>query len=278
MQLGKKSKNTDMFEKVRNEMGASAEETAPLVAASSHSASAAAQSMVNEFAHPISVVINETISAEVSREGVVKSYEVKGDLQLAISDPSLSKIKLAVTAEELNGVQFKTHPNVDRNLFQSGKVIQAKDQNRPFPANGNALGVLRWRQASKPGIAEDSSVLPITFVVWVNAGASNHHSITIEYELTNPDERLQDVVISIPYQTNEPVISSTDEVYEVTGDSVDWNVKFINADNASGSFEFEAQADDESEFFPMEVRFRKETPFVNVDVSSVFSIFLRAIM
>ncbi|RPB20097.1 Longin-like protein [Terfezia boudieri ATCC MYA-4762] len=268
MQLGKKSKATNIFEKVRNELGASAEETAPLVATPSHSAASASQPIANEFAHPISVVINETISAEVSREGVVKSYEVKGDLQLSISDPSLNKIKLAVTAEESNGVQFKTHPNVDKNLFTSSKVIQAKDANRPFPANGNALGVLRWRQASKPGVAEDSSVLPLTFVVWVNS-ANNHYSITIEYELTNPEDRLQDVVISIPYQTSEPVINSPDEVYEVTEDSVDWNVKFINAENTSGSFEFEAQAVEQNEFFPMEVRFRKETPFINVDVSTV---------
>lgn len=267
MQLGKKSKTTDIFERVRNELGASAEETTPLVAAPSHSATSTSQSIANEFAHPISIVINETISAEVSREGVVKSYEVKGDLQLSISDPSLNKIKLAVTAEESNGVQFKTHPNVDKNLFTSSRVIQAKDANRPFPANGNALGVLRWRQASKPGVAEDSSILPITFVVWVNAGTNNNYSITIEYELTNPEDRLQDVIISIPYQTSEPVINSLDEVYEVTGDSVDWNVKFINAENTSGSFEFEAQADDEGEFFPMEVKFRKEAPFVNVDVS-----------
>jgi len=268
MQLGKKSKTTDIFEKVRNELGASAEETTPLVAAPSHSAASASQPIANEFAHPISVVINETISAEVSREGVVKSYEVKGDLQLSISDPSLNKIKLAVTAEESNGVQFKTHPNVDRNLFMSSKVIQAKDANRPFPANGNALGVLRWRQASKPGVAEDSSILPITFVVWVNAGANNHYSITIEYELTNPEDRLQDVVISIPYQTSEPVINSPEEVYEVTEYNVDWNVKFVNAENTSGSFEFEAQGDHEGDFFPMEVKFKKETPFVNVDVSS----------
>ncbi|KAF8425857.1 coatomer subunit delta [Tirmania nivea] len=268
MQLGKKSKTTDIFEKVRNELDASAEETAPLVAVPSHSTASASQPISSEFANPISVVINETISAEVSREGVVKSYEIKGDLQLSISDPSLNKIKLAVTAEESNGVQFKTHPNVDKNLFASSKVIQAKDANRPFPANGNALGVLRWRQASKPGVAEDS-VLPITFVVWVNTGANNHYSITIEYELTNAEERLQDVVISIPYQTSEPIINSPDEVYEVTGASVDWSVKFINAENTSGSFEIEAQTDDEGEFFPMEVRFRKETPFVNVDVLTV---------
>ncbi|KAF8473448.1 hypothetical protein BDZ91DRAFT_714651 [Kalaharituber pfeilii] len=267
MQLGKKSKTTDMFEKVRNELGASAEETAPLVSTPSATVASPRQSFAVD-AHPISVIVNETISAEVSREGVVKSYEVKGDLQLCITDSSLNKIKLAVTADEKGGAQFKTHPNVDKNLFTSNKIIQAKDPNRPFPANGQSLGVLRWRQASKPGVPEDSSVLPITFVVWVNRGSNNNYSTTVEYDLTTSDV-LHDVVISIPYQTSEPVINSVDEVYEITGDSVDWNIKSIGPSNSSGSFEFEATADDEGEFFPMEVRFRKETPFVNVDVTNV---------
>ena len=267
MQLGKKSKTTDIFERVRNELGASAEEAAPLISA--HSVGSPGTPMAIDSAHPISVVINETITAELSREGIIKSYEVKGDLQLCISDPSLNKIKLAVTADESSssGTQFKTHPNVDKNLFTSSKVIQAKDPNRPFPANGNSLGVLRWRQASKPGIPEDNAILPITFVVWVNASSGGRYSITVEYELQNPDEKLQDLVISIPYQTSEPVVNSTDEVYEVTGDSIDWNMKFVHSENASGSFEFEAQADDEAEFFPMQVSFKKETPFVNVNVS-----------
>ena len=271
MQLGKKSKTTDIFEKVRNELSGSAEEGAPLISAPSHSAASPCTPMAVESSHPISVVINETITADLSREGIIKSYEIKGDLQLCISDPSLNKIKLAVTADESSGAQFKTHPNVDKNVFTSSKAIQAKDPNRPFPANGNALGVLRWRQASKPGIPDDNSILPITFVVWVNSSSGGHYSITVEYELQHPDENLQDVVISIPFQTSEPVINSTDEVYEVTGKSIDWNVKFVHSENSNGSFEFEAQADDEAEFFPMQVSFKKETPFVNVDVSYSYS-------
>ena len=268
MQLGKKSKNTDIFEKVRNELGASAEETAPLVSSAPSRSVASPRQSISVDDHPIAITINETISAEVNREGVVKSYEIKGDLQLCISDASLNKIKLAVIAEESNGVQFKTHPNVDRGLFTSSKIIQAKDANRPFPANGNSLGVLRWRQASGPG-AQGSGALPITFVVWVNRGNNNNYSITIEYEL-NTTERLQDVVVSIPYQGSEPAVNSADELYEVTGNTVDWNVKSINAENSSGSFEFEATADDEGDFFPMDVKFRKETPFVNVDVSDLY--------
>ncbi|TIA36190.1 hypothetical protein D6C83_06644 [Aureobasidium pullulans] len=43
----------------------------------------------------------------------------------------------------------------------------------------------------------------------------------------------------------------------------------VDDTNATGSFEFEAQAESEAEFFPMSVRFAKTRPYVDVDVSSV---------
>lgn len=273
MQLGRKSKTTDMFEKVRNEMGASAEETTSLLGsqapAPQTSTPSARQTDLSDR-HPLSVIINETISAELSREGAIKSFEVKGDLQLRISDPSLGKVKLHVVAEETNGVQFKTHPNVDKALFSSSRAIQPKDAKKGFPAKGESLGVLRWKQTAKPG--DDAEILPLAFTVWINHGSGNTYTITVEYEHTSTDEDsvLRNVVVSIPFQTSEPVVSSMDEVYEVTGDSIDWNIATIDESNSSGSFEFEAQADDEGEFFPMNVSFSRARPVVNVDVSISF--------
>ena len=61
-------------------------------------------------------------------------------------------------------------------------------------------------------------------------------------------------------------MSSFDAIYEVTGDSLEWTIGPIDDSNASGSFEFEAQADDEAEFFPMSVKFDMSKTFVEVDV------------
>jgi hypothetical protein len=95
--------------------------------------------------------------------------------------------------------------------------------------------------------------------------SGNMYNITVEYELTGGDA-LKDVTVTIPYQTDEPNVSSFDAVYEVSGDSIEWNVGTVDEANSSGSFEFEAQAGMDSEFFPMRVRFTKSTPFVDVDV------------
>ena len=135
-----------------------------------------------------------------------------------MSDPSLTKIKLNLHATPSHGAAFRTHPNVDRTIFNTTKGIQLTNQAKGFPVN-NAVGVLRWRATPK---AEDTSVLPIMFTVWVNKG-SEGTSLTIEYELTGGDP-LTDVSVIVPYSTAEPSVSSYDAVYEVTGDSLEWQI------------------------------------------------------
>ena len=267
MQLGKKSKTTDMFERVRGDLGGGQiEESAPLVSNAQASVPAekipSARASASLDRDAIHATIAESISVKISREGSLQQFSVKGDLQLRISDPTLTKVKLDLIANATHGAQFRTHPNVDKNLFNSAKKIQLRDTAKGFPAN-NSVGVLRWSASSA---ADAGEVLPITFVVWTNQGSDGSWTITVEYELTGGSS-LRDVVVTIPYTTSEPAISSFDAAYEVTGDSLEWNIGHVDETNATGSFEFEAQAKDEGEFFPMSVRFSKSKPLIDVDVS-----------
>lgn len=262
MQLGKKSKTTDMFNRVRGDMGGEIDDT-PLVAPTPQVAEQAEPRISSTLDRDaIHVTVSEAITAKLSREGAVNSLSVSGDLTLRVSDPSLTKIKLALTAVASHGAQFRTHPNVDRNLFNSSKTIQMSNTARGFPVN-NAVGVLRWRATPK---VDDTSACPITFTVWINKEADKFN-ITIEYELTG-GEALNDVSVVVPYQGSEPVVSSFDASYEVLGDTLEWNVGNVDDENPNGAFEFEAETVDENDFFPMVVRFNKATPYIDVDVSS----------
>lgn len=263
MQLGKKSKTTDMFERVKTELGP-VDDTplVPVAAPSAPEPSAAPRISSSLDRDAIHVTINEAITAKISREGGLNSFSISGDLTLRVTDPSLTKVKLNLDATPSHGAQFRTHPNVDKNAFNSSKTIQMANTARGFPVN-NAVGVLRWRAAPK---ADDTSVLPITFTVWVNKGSDGNCTLTVEYELTGGDT-LKDVSVVIPFASAEPSISSFDAVYEVSGDSLEWSIGTVSEENPSGAFEFEAQTDDENEFFPMQVRFSKTAPFVDVDVS-----------
>lgn len=265
MQLGKKSKTTDMFERVKTELGPV--DDTPLVPVATPSAAEPAAPRISSSLDrdAIHVTVNEAITAKISRDGALNSFSITGDLSLRVSDASLTKIKLNLDATPSHGAQFRTHPNVDKNAFNSSKTIQMANLARGFPVN-NAVGVLRWRAAPK---VDDTSVLPITFTVWVNRGSDGNCNLTIEYELTGNDT-LKDVSVVVPFTSAEPSISSFDATYEVSGDSLEWTIGTVSEENPSGSFEFEAQTDDENEFFPMHVRFSKTSPFVDVDVSSFF--------
>ena len=266
MQLGKKSKTTNMYEQVRGDLGPEADVSTPLVPTPTTTAPAASAPVRPSASHDreaIHITIAESISARLSREGSLESFEVKGDLQLRISDPSLTQIKLNLAIGDSRGAQLTAHPKVDKNVFKNQRVIQLADTSRGgFPSN-NPIGVMRWKASPKAGDVSDA---PITFTVWVNDAGGNTWNVTVEYEWTGGDP-LKDVVVTIPYQTSEPAVSSFDAVYEVSGDSLDWNIGAVDDDNATGSFEFEAQAESDSEFFPMSARFTKTKPYVDIDVS-----------
>jgi len=111
-----------MFERVRGDLGAEAEESAstplvpnnptPIATEPLHAHSSGVSTSLDRDA--IHVAIAEKINAKFSREGSLKSIEITGDLQLRISDPSLTKVKLDLVANSSHGVQFRTHPNVDK--------------------------------------------------------------------------------------------------------------------------------------------------------------------
>jgi coatomer subunit delta len=270
MQLGKKTKTTDIYDKLKADFGPEAEESAPLISASTPAAESKATPSNNNNASlegstsPIHVTISEALSAKLTRDGALKSFEVKGDLSLRITDPSLTKLALALVAEEGPlKAQFKVHPKVDKPLFNSEKAIQLSDTSKRFPANNN-INILIWRATASPDAA---NVLPITFTVWTNR-SDDSYTITIEYELApfTHVAPLHNVTVTIPYTSSEPSVSSFDASYEVTGDALEWKVGTVDADTPNGSFEFEAQADDEAEFFPMAVQFEMSKPFVEVDL------------
>ncbi|KAF2423809.1 hypothetical protein EJ08DRAFT_652565 [Tothia fuscella] len=274
LQLGKKSKTGNAYDQIRGELGTDAEASSPLVAAPTQSsprtaaptaaAATGTRSSLSSDREPVHIIIAESISAKLSREGSLESFDVKGDLQLRITDPSLTQVKLSLAIGDSRGAQLNVHPKVDKNLFRTQKVIQTSESGKGFPPN-QSIGVMRWKLSPKAADVEDP---PITFTVWVNDAGGNTWNITVEYEHTGHDD-LKNVTVSIPYQTSEPSVSSFDAVYEVSGDSIDWNIGNVDDANSNGSFEFEAQASDDAEFFPMSISFTKTRPYVDVDVSSV---------
>lgn len=104
----------------------------------------------------VHVAIKEQLSVTLLRDGGVQNFELKGDLNLQVSDASLSKIKLSLADKSYSDLQFKQHPNVAKFSGSGEKVIALKDASRSFPV-GQGLGVLRWRMTAK-----DESNVPLS--------------------------------------------------------------------------------------------------------------------
>jgi hypothetical protein len=153
MQLGKKQ-NTRLFDALSNEI-ASVEE--PPIAASPVAETSHTRVPSTSSTEGIQVALSETTTWKVNRDGGVEALDVQGQLNLFIADGTLSRIQLALNSSDGDGTVFKTHPNVDRNLFKDQHKIGLRDSSRPFPLN-QQMSVLRWRLQSK----SDSGKLPIS--------------------------------------------------------------------------------------------------------------------
>lgn len=227
----------------------------------------------------ILLTINEKYSAQISREGNVSSAEVKGDLQIRINDGALAlaQVKLSIHTNDDISTQFKTHPNVDKKLFNSSSVIGLKDPLKPFPSNDQNLGVLRWRSTLKNTESEEGcGLLPIVLTTWVNNNNNGTIGLTFEYEV-DPTKNVDSAVLIIPIINASLESSDNDNAtLEYTDDGV--NIKLTDLLNfESGSFEILCKdIDDEEALFPMELVFNEmkkveasETSGLQISVDSI---------
>lgn len=109
--------------------------------------------------YSVHVVVRETLQLELAREGGLISLELKGDMNLQISDAAYTRVKLSL-AEPATAfgpeLQYKQHPNVGKFAANKERVIALKDPSRSFPV-GQPLAVLRWRYDGK-----DESYVPLS--------------------------------------------------------------------------------------------------------------------
>ncbi|KAF9116124.1 hypothetical protein BGX27_004707 [Mortierella sp. AM989] len=268
MQLGRKQNNTDLFESLRSEV-----EAMPLIQQQQAPVQPSYSAPVKP-AFPmenVHVHIEEKITVVANRDGGLESMEVKGDLMLRVSDPSRTKISLALQHLEDSSIQFKTHPNVNKVLFNSEKVIAFRDSSKEFPLN-TPTGVLRWRFISK-----DESSIPLSINCWPSPSGDGSCDVNIEYQLENEEMEFKNVSITIPIpQGTAPTVGELDGVYIHIVDNhqsvLVWQLPSIDSSNPSGSMEFNCQGEDSESYFPVSVQFESERLICSVNVVSITQI------
>ncbi|KPA78006.1 putative coatomer delta subunit-like proteindelta-COP putativedelta-coat protein [Leptomonas pyrrhocoris] len=266
MSLGK-ARKTDISSKIQKEMGVTAL-SVPLAAGAGQqppsmdlpvTAAAAAQEAVN-------IIIEEKMSAALSRDGEPAAVDIKGELTVTVTDPQCDHVKLMLTPVS-DAFTFRAHAKVNKALFASDQVLTMAD-GKAFPVQ-QPVTILRWRQSSGA-----STPAPINFTCW-----PEQSSITIEYELADPSTPpLRPVRLAIPLYGTTPqaVQPSCGTCQVIAGEHVIWTMDVVEGhQNASGHIEISVDSDQGSNgeelFFPVQVALSSEISVAHVGVSEVVS-------
>ncbi|URD74182.1 DEAD-box ATP-dependent RNA helicase [Musa troglodytarum] len=93
--------------------------------------------------------------------------------------------------QDVPGLSFITHPNINKELFNGKHIIGLKGPNRPFPSGQNDVGLMKWRIQGM-----DEASLPLTVNCWPSV-SGGETCVNIEYEASDMFD-LQNVIVSIP--------------------------------------------------------------------------------
>ncbi|KAG6845568.1 hypothetical protein H0H87_007247 [Tephrocybe sp. NHM501043] len=278
---GKKTKQAELIDALGGDVLASsiasADVSAPPTPSSASQPSAVQKpsgrgSLPEIVTESVHISIKEQISLSLLRDGGVESMELKGDMNLHISDAALAHLRIALSSPSTdfggNSLQFKQHPNVAKFAPGQARVVALKDPSRAFPV-GQSLAVLKWRYAGT-----DESNVPLSINCWPSPSNDGTCEVSIEYELENENVTLYDVVISIPLPAGSyPTVSSHTGEWSLDpgSHSLAWSVARVSAedDTRSGSMIFTVGGDDASAFFPVQVSFIGQGSLAGVGVASI---------
>ena len=214
----------------------------------------------------VSLQVEEKIKCVLKKDGGLETMELQGTMMLEINGgESDAFIRVQIAQGANPGFQFKTHPNIDKQLHASEGVLGLKDPNRPFPT-GSPLGILKWRYQTT-----DESQAPLSINCWPSVSGGESF-VSIEYEATEKFD-LHNVVISIPIppQRDPPTVNSADGdyTYDARRGVLNWEIQLVDASNRNGSMEFVVPATNGDNFFPIDVNFTSNATYCDVKVDAV---------
>jgi hypothetical protein len=256
MKLGKKSKDADTFV---DKLVAEGERVI--------SANAPRQATKGPSAPPqqsaVHMKINEKMTAIANRDGGLQSMEILGMVTLKISDGAYGFVTIAIDHHDDRGLQFQTHPNVDKKQFHDKSLIALKGEGRSFPI-GQDIGVLKWRLQTS-----DDSLLPLFVNCWPSENG-DRCDVNVEYELLQEYLVLNEVMIAIPIPSGvgAPSVGDVDGEYHYDARKhvLEWCIPVIDASNKTGSLELSVPGHP-NDFFPIKITFGSTGLYCHVQVS-----------
>jgi len=197
----------------------------------------------------LDVKIIEQLNVEMNQDATLKGMQIRGELSLCAQTESagFAAVQLVETGIAAQA-QFKAHPQIDKELWTSGKVVCGKGD-KPFPV-GHDITVLKWMYS---GDSMSTTQPPLSVTCWPTASPESI-LMTIEYDtLESCVGTMKDVMLIMPLppeiasvQERESdvieigeVAEGTEFVYDSEKGGMVWRIGNIeDADRKSGSIEF----------------------------------------
>lgn len=265
IKLGKKPKSASLIESMASEEGLS---LAAVTASSKKKAAAAAKEPEPAVVSaPLGLVIEEKLNCQLTQEGALESFELKGALTVTANNDVAAKSKVMVSPPDdaPPGTTFQVHPKVDKKAWEADSVLMLKDKDKGFPV-GRAVGVLRWSLQSN-----DDAMVPLIINCWPE-DEGDQINVNIEYTLQRTSLELHNVEIIVPLGTSDqPHIVSIDGAHSRADDKLIWNLSMVDSSNPSGTLEFNIKGTDPDSFFPIQVAFQSKSLYWDVSVAGVSS-------
>lgn len=217
---------------------------------------------------PATILVEERLTVQMTREGGIESSEIKGTITYtantdAGTQASVAVNKSAYASKCKAGWSFATHPKVDKKVYEKSGVLSIKG-GKGFPIN-RSVGILRWSYSG-----EDSA--PFTVNCWPEDEGNGTINVNMEFELQRPDAVITDVNILFPLGTvDPPAIDSIDGVYkhDPTTGMMCWHHDVIDANNPNGALEFSIAGGNVDAFFPVQMAFTSQSLMCPIEITSV---------
>ncbi|BBN04461.1 coatomer subunit delta [Marchantia polymorpha subsp. ruderalis] len=216
---------------------------------------------------PIAIAVEEILTVTIKKDGGLESLEVTGEMALVVqkTEDAFIRVQVELGPHNNNNFNFKTHPNIDKDLWNRENILGMRDPSKAFPT-GSRSGILKWRMLSK-----QESLVPLMINCWPSVSGGESF-VNIEYEASKAFD-LQNVVIQIPLPAlrDAPTVNQADGEwrYDPRKSVLEWTIVLIDNTNRSGAMEFVVPPADPSSFFPIDVKFTTPKTFCDVKVVSV---------
>jgi len=219
---------------------------------------------------PIEVTICEKMFVCFDRDGGMKKFEIKGDMEVAVNDPTSTQCVIETNMspnakhELFDKITWRLHPRMNSSKWKKG-ILCLKDAQKKFRVGRNSkTSILKWRMSTS-----DDQNVPIAITFWPEQESNGSVTVNAQYEC---NKTMKNVVICFPTPTKEePEVGSCengDTSFSRGDKEFQWILYDLEA-GSEGSLEYVVEDVQLEDMWPIAVHFEIDSTYSEIEVKAV---------